>query len=121
MRLFYATFKIYLYFTLEAASTFLIEIKGRFALFEKVFIVKVTKVDGKCNICGKRLKNIRKAHELSQEQVAVRLQLEGLNISQKAISRIETGKRVITDYELKYLATALNVSIYDLLGIEEQL
>ena len=53
--------------------------------------------------------------------MAVRLQLEGLNISQKAISRIETGKRVITDYELKYLATALNVSIYDLLGIEEQL
>lgn len=56
---------------------------------------------------------------MSQEQVAAMLQISGLNITQKGISRMETGKRVIADYELKYLADVLQVSIYELLGIEK--
>jgi len=37
---------------------------------------------------------------------------------QKAISRIETGDRIVADYELQYLADALETSILNLLGIE---
>ena len=44
---------------------------------------------------------------------------QGLNITQKAVSRMETGKRVIADYELPYLADVLDVTIYYLLGMEE--
>ena len=47
-------------------------------------------------------------------------QLAGLNITQKAVSRMETGKRVIADYELPYLADVLDVTIlFPLLGMEE--
>ena len=33
-------------------------------------------------------------------------------------SRIETGDRIVADYELQYLADALETSILNLLGIE---
>lgn len=51
-------------------------------------------------------------------RVRPRGQIAGLDITQKAISRIETGDRVVADYELEYLADALGVTIYYLLGKE---
>ena len=54
----------------------------------------------------------------SQEQLAYKLQIIGLDVTQKAISRIENGSRVVADYELDYLATALGTTINHLLGKE---
>ena len=65
------------------------------------------------------MRQTRERENLSQEQLAAKLQLAGLNIIQKAVSRMETGKRVIADYELPYLADVLDVTIYYLLGMEE--
>lgn len=65
------------------------------------------------------MRQTRERENLSQEQLAAKLQLTGLNITQKAVSRMETGKRVIADYELPYLADVLDVTIYYLLGMEE--
>ena len=65
------------------------------------------------------MRQTRERENLSQEQLAATLQLAGLNITQKAVSRMETGKRVIADYELPYLADVLDVTIYYLLGMEE--
>ena len=64
------------------------------------------------------MRRIREGKKLSQEQLAAWLQLEGLSINQKAISRIETGERVVADYELLYLAKVLLVRVEDLLGKE---
>lgn len=64
------------------------------------------------------MRRIREGKKLSQEQLAAWLQLEGLSINQKAISRIETGERVVADYELLYLAKFLRVCVEDLLGKE---
>ncbi len=64
------------------------------------------------------MRRIREGKKLSQEQLAAWLQLEGLYINQKAISRIETGERVVADYELLYLAKVLRVRVEDLLGKE---
>jgi len=64
------------------------------------------------------VRRIREGKKLSQEQLAAWLQLEGLYINQKAISRIETGERVVADYELLYLAKVLRVRVEDLLGME---
>lgn len=75
--------------------------------------------DGKCNASSAKIKEFREASGLSQEQLAAKIQLAGLNLNQKAISRIETGERVVPDYELLYFSKILNVSIYSLLGIEE--
>ena len=55
---------------------------------------------------------------LSQEQLAYKLQIIGLDVTQKVISRIENGSRVVADYELDYLATALGTTINHLLGKE---
>ncbi len=86
----------------------------------RVFVLKIYKPGGKCNISGERLRATRESVPLSQEQLAARLQLAGLNVTQKTISRMENGQRVIADYELPFLADALDVTIYYLLGIEEQ-
>lgn len=58
------------------------------------------------------------ATNLSQEQLACKLQIIGLDVTQKVISRIENGSRVVADYELDYLATALGTTINHLLGKE---
>ena len=61
---------------------------------------------------------LREEAGLSQEQLAAKLQLAGLNLTQKAISRIETGDRVVPDFELIYLSQALNTSINALLNLD---
>jgi len=77
------------------------------------------KKDGRCNVCGQRVRLARKREKLSQEQLAARIQLTGHSITQKAISRLEAGVRVVPDYEVPLLAQALGVSPLWLLGLEE--
>lgn len=72
--------------------------------------------NGKCNASGSEIKKLREASNLSQEQLAAKLQLNGLNISQKAISRIETGERIIPDYELLYFSKVFGVAINEILN-----
>ena len=74
--------------------------------------------NGKCNVSGSKLKQLREAAGLSQEQFAAKIQLAGLSLNQKAISRIETGERVVPDYELLYFSKVLNVPVCTLLEYE---
>ena len=53
---------------------------------------------------------------MSQDQLAAKLQTEGLGVNQNSISRIETGKRIVADYELRAIAHVLNVPIDVLLA-----
>lgn len=77
--------------------------------------MKIYKPDDRCNISGIQIKKMREILKLSQEQLAAKIQLLGLNITQQAISRIEKGDRLVADFELKYFAQALDVSILYLL------
>ena len=43
------------------------------------------------------------------------MQLKGVDLNQKAISRIECGERIVTDYELVTFAEAFCVDVNDLL------
>ena len=63
--------------------------------------------------------DLRENLGLSQEQLAARLQLYGIEIGQKTISRIETGLRVVPDYELLWFARALETTSSWLLGEQE--
>ena len=54
---------------------------------------------------------------LSQEELAAKVQLNGHSLTQKAISRIETGQRIVADYEIPLLADALKVDCLWLLKI----
>lgn len=80
--------------------------------------MRLEKVNGKCNICGIRVREARERAGLSQEQLAAKIQLQGYSMTQKAISRIETGLRVVPDFELPLLAEALNTNVLWLLEME---
>ena len=70
------------------------------------------------NLIGARLRRFRHSQRprLTQRGLAARLQVEGLNLDRVAISKIETGYRIVTDVELLAIARALGLSAAWLLG-----
>ena len=64
-----------------------------------------------------RIKEIREKlpEKTSQRKLADMLQRAGLDIDKNAVQRIESGKRFVTDIELKVIAEVLGVSYQDLL------
>lgn len=82
----------------------------------ELIIMRLLTLDGKCNTCGERVRIAREKAQLSQEQLAAKIQLKGHSLTQKAISRIETGVRIVPDFEIPLLASALNVDILWLLS-----
>ncbi len=64
---------------------------------------------------GQRIRQLRLARGLSGEQLAARLQLNGCNISQTTVSKIELGNRHIYPAEIKALCDIFGVSLDDLL------
>ena len=73
------------------------------------------------NIIHDRLKQLRKAAHLSQEQLAAQMQLRNVNIDQQTISLIEHNKRFASDYEVACLCDIFQVSPEELLGDFEKL
>lgn len=73
--------------------------------------MKIYDFDGKKNISGDRIHQARTALRLSQADLAARMQVSGVNIEREAISKIETGDRFVTDYELMVFADVLGVSV----------
>lgn len=63
------------------------------------------------NITGSRIRLARQQQHLTQEDLAARLQLAGLNHSRNTIAKIESGVRQLTDIELQIIANALGVNI----------
>lgn len=57
---------------------------------------------------------------LSQDVLAAKMQVYGVGLGREAISRIETGDRFVTDYELAIFARVLGVSLVWLTGDLEQ-
>lgn len=72
-----------------------------------------TDANGK-NLIGERLKELRSQKNLSQRDLARELQLIGMDMDKNVITRIETNKRYVTDFELQALKQIFNVS-YDYL------
>ncbi len=62
------------------------------------------------NLIRRQVIALRKAQGLSQRDLAYKLQLAGYDIDKNLITRIETGKRYVTDIELKALADFFEVS-----------
>jgi transcriptional regulator with XRE-family HTH domain len=74
------------------------------------------KINGKNNICGEQIKQLRlnSTPKMSQRALADKLQLAGIDVDKNAIQRIESGKRFVTDIELKALAKIFEVNLDDL-------
>ena len=79
---------------------------------------KIKASDGTNNLCGKRVAQVRKEKKLSQRKLAVRMQLLGFDVDHYFIRRVENGERFVTDIDLVIFARALEVSISDLLSVE---
>ena len=74
----------------------------------------------KTNIVGTMVKYFRKQKRLSQRELSIKLELNGVYVCRGSISRIEDGSRTVTDIELYALSKALGVSIVDLFsGIDD--
>lgn len=79
--------------------------------------MKIYDYNGKKNVSGERIKEARKRLNLSQDNLAARLQVEGVIIERDSISRIEIGTRFVADYELLVLCKVLGVTPEYLLGL----
>jgi transcriptional regulator with XRE-family HTH domain len=70
--------------------------------------------NGSKNLISKNLISLRSQHNLSQRDLSRMLQLSGYDIDKNVITRIETGKRYVTDIEIKALCEIFHVTFEEL-------
>lgn len=73
--------------------------------------MKIYDYNGRKNLCGNRVKEARARLNITQADLAARLQVAGVTMERDSISRIEIGTRFVTDYELSVLSDVLGVSV----------
>ncbi|MBC5649011.1 helix-turn-helix domain-containing protein [Christensenella tenuis] len=73
-------------------------------------------VDGSLNVCGPKIKLLRKGKSLSQRALADQMQLQGIDLNKNAIQQIESGERFVTDIEIKAFSHFFKIKADDLLG-----
>ncbi len=71
------------------------------------------------NITGERIRSARIKAKLSQKQLSERLELLAVYTCRGSVSRIENGRRAVTDIELDAISKVLNVSLDYLFGREK--
>jgi transcriptional regulator with XRE-family HTH domain len=81
---------------------------------------KPTGSSGEKNLVSSRLIDLRKQQNLSQRDLAHKLQLAGYDMDKNVITRIETNKRYVTDIELRALSQVLGVSYAYLIDGKER-
>ncbi|GFI48591.1 hypothetical protein IMSAGC019_03928 [Lachnospiraceae bacterium] len=81
---------------------------------------KPTGSSGEKNLVSSRLIELRRQQNLSQRDLAHKLQLAGYDMDKNVITRIETNKRYVTDIELRALSEVLGVSYAFLIDGEDK-
>ena len=66
------------------------------------------------NVVGPQIRKLRNKLDLTQDELAARCQLQGLDISRGTLSQIEARLRCVTDAELFQLSSVLKVPTDDL-------
>lgn len=67
------------------------------------------------NIISQQLKIARIKKNLSQKELAAKMQLLNVSMDQQMISKIENNMRIVTDYELACFCQILSISPEELL------
>ena len=70
---------------------------------------KPRSTSGEKNLISKNLIELRRKNNLSQRELAYRLQLAGYDMDKNVITRIETNQRYVTDIELVAFSEVLHV------------
>ena len=73
--------------------------------------MKIYDFRGRKNLCGDRVREARARLNITQADLAARLQVAGVIMERDSVSRIEIGTRFVTDYELSVLSDVLGVSV----------
>lgn len=81
--------------------------------------MKIINLDGRRNVSGERVRQMRTKKRMTQADLAAKVQTTGVILEQDAISRIESGSRM-QDYELRALAEVLGVTSDWLMDEEEK-
>ncbi len=63
------------------------------------------------NLCGEKIRELRKSLQLTQKQLSIKAQLEGYDfITETAVVKIELGTRFVPDYEVRIFAYLLGTT-----------
>ncbi|MBO5089731.1 MAG: helix-turn-helix transcriptional regulator [Clostridia bacterium] len=74
-------------------------------------------IDGEqLNIIGAKVKEAREKKGYSQKQLSEKMELMAVYTCRGSISRIENGKRAVTDIEIDAISKILDVSLDYLFG-----
>ena len=68
------------------------------------------------NIIGPKIREARMAAGLSQKQLSEKLELMAVYTCRGSVSRIENGRRAVTDIEIDAISKVLGVSLDYLFG-----
>lgn len=71
--------------------------------------MKINKYNDFKNVSGSNIKELRLKLNLSQQDLAEKLQLLGVQLTSKEISKIENDQRLVQDFELFAFAKVLGV------------
>ncbi len=75
---------------------------------------------GNRNLVGARVEAARKKAGMKQKELLAQLQVNGIDMNASGLSKLEGQIRYVTDFELLALSKILDVSIEELLGVEEE-
>ena len=70
----------------------------------------------KKNVIAENVRLLRVKNQMTQQDLASKMQTLGVNMDQQMISRIESNDRIVTDYELACLCYILKVQPQELWG-----
>ena len=66
------------------------------------------------NVIGPQIRRLRDRRGWSQEQLAAKLQLAGLDISRCSLAKIESGRQAVFDFQLLYFRRVFKADADDL-------
>ena len=74
-----------------------------------------SKYNNQLNVTGKKIKELRMKNHLSLSALSTKLALMGIDISKPSLHKLETGHRILKDYELYGLSIVFKTSVKELL------
>lgn len=86
----------------------------------KLFMKAFWYNDTRKNVCGIRIRELRKKKKITQKKLSIMAQLEGYDfITETAIIKLERGTRFVPDYEVNIFAQLLETTPEYLLQFHE--
>ena len=87
-----------------------------FGMHNSFTVASVSKNKPKKNICGSLVRRLRKKLGWTIEQLAAKITVAGVKMSDHDMEAIESGERRVLDHEVLAIARALSLTVEELLA-----